>query len=148
MSDEEIKLDLQQQRFEKAIAKELETTAEIIKKTGVFNQIDKLYGDIESTEAEGGEEAEAGLPGDETTTPPPPMGGEGGAPPPPPTPPADEGGEGAPPPPAAESYNVEKDLPLILEHKGIDLPNIEEMTKKTNREIDKLNKEIDNLVKE
>ena len=34
MSDEEIKLDLQQQRFEKAISKELELTSEIIKKTG------------------------------------------------------------------------------------------------------------------
>jgi hypothetical protein len=139
MSDEEIKLDLQQQRFEKAIAKELEDTATIIKKTGVFNQIDKLYGDIEGTEEEEGEEG--GLPGGDTeSSPPPPMGGMGGPPPPPMD---DMGGE-----PAAEGFVIQKDLPLILEQKGINLPNIEEMTKKANREIDKLNQEIDNLVKD
>ena len=139
MSDEEIKLDLQQQRFEKAIAKELEDTATIIKKTGVFNQIDRLYGDIEGTEEEEGEEG--GLPGEEETTAPPPM--MGGGPPPPP----EEGG-GEEPEAAAESFIREKDLPLILENKGINLPNLEEMAKKANQEIDKLNKEIDNLVKE
>ena len=139
MSDEEIKLDLQQQRFEKAISKELEDTATIIKKTGVFNQIDKLYGDIEGTEEEEGEEG--GLPGGDTeSSPPPPMGGMGGPPPPPMD---DMGGE-----PAAEGFVIQKDLPLILEQKGINLPNIEEMTKKANREIDKLNQEIDNLVKD
>ena len=139
MSDEEIKLDLQQQRFEKAIAKELEDTATIIKKTGVFNQIDKLYGDIEGTEEEGDE---GGLPGGEEGVPPPPMGGMGG-PPPPPMDVGDEGGEAA-----AENYNRERDLPLILENKGINLPNLEEMAKKANKEIDKLNQEIDDLVKE
>ena len=139
MSDEEIKLDLQQQRFEKAIAKELENTADIIKKTGVFNQIDKLYGDIESTEAEEGEEG--GLPGGEESTPPPPMGGG------PPPPPMDMGGD-AGAEPAAEGFVIEKDLPLILENKGINLPNIEEMRIKANEKIDKLNEEIDNLVKE
>jgi|MDSV01.1.fsa_nt_gb hypothetical protein len=145
MSDEEIKLDLQQQRFEKAISKELEATGDIIKKTGVFNQIDKLYGDIEGTEAEAGDEG--GLPGDTESSPPPPMGGGpmGGGPaggPPPPM-----GGDDEPEP-AAEGYKVEKDLPLILENKGISLPNIEEMTNRTNSEIDEINKEIDNLVKE
>ena len=137
MSDEEIKLDLQQQRFEKAISKELENTSEIIKKTGVFNQIDKLYGDIEATEEEAGDEG--GLPGGEESSPPPPMGGMGAPPPP------MDGGDAEP---AAESYNVKRDLPLILENKGISLPNLEEMTKKANREIDKLNQEIDDLVKE
>jgi|TARA_R110001606_G_scaffold91217_2_gene203684 hypothetical protein len=141
MSDEEIKLDLQQQRFEKAIAKELEDTATIIKKTGVFNQIDKLYGDVESTESEEGDEG--GLPGgsDTESTPPPPMGG-GGAPPPP----MDMGGDA--PEAAAESFKIQRDLPLILENKGINLPDIEKMSQKANREISKLNEEIDNLVKE
>ena len=139
MSDEEIKLDLQQQRFEKAIAKELEDTATIIKKTGVFNQIDKLYGDIEGTEEAEGEEG--GLPGGDTeSTPPPPMGGGAmGGPPPPPMDDAE---------PAAEGFVIEKDLPLILENKGISLPDIEEMTKKANQEIEELNQEIDNLVKD
>jgi len=140
MSDEEIKLDLQQQRFEKAISKELEDTSTIIKKTGVFSQIDKLYGDIESTEAEAGDEG--GLPGDEESSPPPPM--MGGSAPSGPPPMSDDGG-GEPP---VESFVLNKDLPLILENKGINLPDIERMTRKTNDEIDKLNIEIDNLVKD
>ena len=45
-------------------------------------------------------------------------------------------------------FVLNKDLPLILENKGISLPDIERMTKKTNDEIDKLNIEIDNLVKD
>ena len=44
-SDEEIKLDLQQQRIEKAVGAELEKTPETITKTGIFANIDKLYGD-------------------------------------------------------------------------------------------------------
>lgn len=44
MSDEEVKLDLQQQRIERALAKELEDTPNVIKKTGLFNTIDELYG--------------------------------------------------------------------------------------------------------
>ena len=134
-SDEEIKLDLQQQRFEKAIADELGKTAEIIKKTGVFNSIDKLYGDIEKTEEEGGETAGEG--GDEFAT------GAEGLPGPEETSPPEAELDAEP---AAESYKVEKDLPLILENKGIDLPNLKEMTKRTNLDIDKINKEIDDLV--
>ena len=58
-SDEEIKLDLQQQRIEKAVGEELNQTATIIKKTGLFSNIDKLYG--ESTpDAGGATEAAAG----------------------------------------------------------------------------------------
>jgi len=151
-SDDDIKLDLQQQRFEKAIAQELEKTGEIIKKTGIFNTIDKLYGDIEKTEEEGGETSGEG--DDETATgaegldfdfgggetePTPDLGGIGGETTPEPT------GETEP---AAESYKIEKDLPLILEHKGIFLPNIDKKIKDTNIEIGKLNKQIDDLLNE
>ena len=45
-SEDEIKLDLEQQRLEKAAAAELEKTAEVITKTGYFDKVDKLYGDI------------------------------------------------------------------------------------------------------
>ena len=45
-SDDEIRLDLEQQRLEKAAAAELEKTPEVITKTGFFTKIDKLYGDI------------------------------------------------------------------------------------------------------
>ena len=44
MSEAEVVLDLQQQRLEKAVAKELENTPNIISKTGIFDNIDKLYG--------------------------------------------------------------------------------------------------------
>jgi hypothetical protein len=40
-SDEEIKLDIQQQRIEKAVATELTNTPTVIVKTGIFDNIDK-----------------------------------------------------------------------------------------------------------
>jgi hypothetical protein len=43
-SDEEVRLDLQQQRIERAVGEELKATATIITKTGLFDNIDKLYG--------------------------------------------------------------------------------------------------------
>jgi hypothetical protein len=61
-SDEDIKLDLQQQRVEKAVATEIEATPNVITHTGLFDNIDKLYGNTSSTgttapppPAEGGE---------------------------------------------------------------------------------------------
>ena len=44
-SDEEIKLDLQQQRLERAVGEELKATPTVISKTGIFDNIDKLYGE-------------------------------------------------------------------------------------------------------
>jgi len=43
-SDEEVRLDLQQQRVERAVGEELKATATVITKTGLFDNIDKLYG--------------------------------------------------------------------------------------------------------
>ena len=43
-SDDEIKLDIQQQRIEKAVAKELENTPNVIVKTGIFDSVDAIYG--------------------------------------------------------------------------------------------------------
>jgi hypothetical protein len=77
-SDEEIKLDLQQQRIERAVAAELTNTPTIIVHTGIFDNVDKLYGQ------QSGSTAAAGA-----TPPPPPEGGMGdmgGVPPPPPGP--------------------------------------------------------------
>jgi hypothetical protein len=48
MSDEDIRNDWEQQRLEKAAAAEMEQTANIIKKTGIFNRVDKLYGDFDA----------------------------------------------------------------------------------------------------
>jgi hypothetical protein len=53
-SDEEIKLDLQQQRIEKAVGAELTNTATIITHTGLFDNIDKLYGQVSGATAAGG----------------------------------------------------------------------------------------------
>ena len=48
MSDEDIRNDLEQQRLEKAASAEMEQTANIIKKTGLFDRVDKLYGDFDT----------------------------------------------------------------------------------------------------
>jgi len=66
-SDEDIKLDLQQQRIEKAVGAELTNTATIITHTGIFDNIDKLYGTTSGTT--GGAAA--------PSSPPPPGGGGG-----------------------------------------------------------------------
>ena len=42
-SDEEIKLELQQVRMERAVSAELDNTATIITKTGLFDTVDRLY---------------------------------------------------------------------------------------------------------
>jgi hypothetical protein len=55
-SDEDIKLDTQRQRMERAVAAELANTATIITHTGLFDNIDRLYKTISGT-TEGGEAA-------------------------------------------------------------------------------------------
>jgi hypothetical protein len=70
-SDEDIRLDLQQQRLEKAVAKELENTPNVISKTGIFDNIDKLYGSPSGATANAGGESE----GAEDVGGAPPMGG-------------------------------------------------------------------------
>ena len=109
-SDEEIRVDLQQQRLEKAVGVELTNTATVISKTGIFDGIDKMYGSTSGS----------------TGTTPPPAGGEapemggfepsgleepGGAPPPPPPPPGPEPGGPAGVTPESKREN----LNIILE---------------------------------
>lgn len=53
MSDDQIKHDLLEQRMESAAAAELNNTAEIIKHTGLFDDVDQIYGDIEKAKTEG-----------------------------------------------------------------------------------------------
>jgi hypothetical protein len=147
MSDEEIKLDLQQQRFEKAMAGELEKTAEVIQKTGIFSNIDKLYGtpktdedsteggDTEGGDTEGGDMdtggADMGMDLGDTD-----MGMDTGTE----EVPAEE--------PAAESYNIQKDLPFLMENKGYDLKGLKESITKSNKSIDEINKEVESLLKD
>ena len=106
-SDEEIRLDIQQQRVERAVSAELAKTAEVITKTGLFDNIDQLYGKKDSEPAaEGGDAGGEAPMGGEPMTPP---GGEapmgGGAE----TPPAPEGGGVTP-----ENFNI-KGLDLLVE---------------------------------
>ncbi len=69
-SDDEIRQDMLEQRMEKAAAAEMENTANVIKHTGMFDEVDKIYGDMEAA-MEGGGTAE----GDEEGG---PAGGGGG----------------------------------------------------------------------
>ena len=56
-SSDEILEDLEQQRLERAVAAELEKTSEVIKNTGFFKKVDKLYGELPSEQgAEGAED--------------------------------------------------------------------------------------------
>lgn len=57
MSSDEMKHDLMQQRVEKAASAELEKTANVIKKTGIFDNVDSLYKTF-NTEEDGNAESE------------------------------------------------------------------------------------------
>jgi len=103
-SDEEIKLDLQQQRIEKAVGAELTNTATIITHTGIFDNVDNLYGN----KSGGTQSGAAGA-----TPPPPPggdMGGDMGMPSPPPGP--EPGGDAGITP---ESVGRKDNLKILLE---------------------------------
>jgi hypothetical protein len=141
-SDEEIRLDLQQQRIERAVGEELKATPTVISKTGVFDNIDKLYGSQTGTTASAGGEASP-----ELGAPPPPPGGDLGAPPPPEEP---AGGEAPPPPPeepaggAVTPESRKKDLNILVEENlieganFIDLGQAQESLGKISKELDKL----------
>ena len=115
-SDDEIKLDLQQQRIEKAVGAELTNTATIITHTGIFDNIDKLYGN-----------KSGGTPSDMATTTPPPspggmggdmgseIGGDMGMPSMPPPPGPEPGGE---PGITPESVDKKDNLKILLESDG------------------------------
>jgi len=173
MSEEEIRNDLEQQRLEKAAAAEMEQTATIIKKTGIFDRVDKLYGDFSAltggASAEGGGE-EGGDTGGED------LGGFGadtggdlggfGA---------DTGGEETSAEPAPTEESIKKKDNLLLEQdrrryeekvkkyqgiylnrlmesldKDVRVFNLDEVEKETetfNSKISDMTKEIDNLIK-
>ena len=147
-SDDEIRTDLLQQRMERAIGEELKNTPTVISKTGLFDQLDSLYGN------KPGEGAPQAPPG-ETTEPAaaafggggfdlggPELGGElaGGEPE---TPPA--GGEVTPP--APEEITPEsvknKDMNLLIENdlygkKYLNLGVAQQKLGKIEEELDKL----------
>ncbi len=59
-SDDEIKQDLLEQRMEKAASAELANTTAVIKHTGTFDTVDKIYGDIEKAREGVSSEGEEG----------------------------------------------------------------------------------------
>jgi len=61
-TDEEIRKDFLEQRLEKAAAAEIEQSSSVIKKTGIFDEVDALYGDMSAS----GQPAEGGEGGDES----------------------------------------------------------------------------------
>lgn len=172
MSEEEIRTDLEQQRLEKAAAAEMEQTATIIKKTGIFDRVDKLYGDFSAltagASAEGGESGgdtggeEGGGFGADTGG---DLGGFG----------ADTGGEETAAEPAPTEESIKKKDNLLLEqdrrryeekvkkYQGIylnrlmesldkdervfNLDEVEKDTETLNSKISDMTKEIDNLIK-
>lgn len=81
-SEKEIKENLEEIRLEKGIAAELEKTTQIIKKTGIFDTVDRIYGEPGAEYADDQQQGSqdnmdgGGAPGG-VGAPPPPMGGEG-----------------------------------------------------------------------
>ena len=110
MSDSEVVLDLQQQRLERAIGFELTNTQNVIKRSGVFDNVDAKYGVPESERVEADASSEGGDMGG--------MGTDMGAPPPPPA----EGGE----PPLSES---KKDKILNMLGEGKDINELFDMNR-------------------
>ena len=81
-SEKEIKENLEEIRLEKGIAAELEKTTQIIKKTGIFDTVDRIYGEpgaeyMDDQQGQGGMGQDGGMGGGGAAPPPPPMGGEG-----------------------------------------------------------------------
>jgi hypothetical protein len=138
-SDEEIRLDLQQQRIERAVGEELKATPTVISKTGIFDNIDKLYGN-NGKPTSPGQTPDGGEP---------PMGGDMGGLPPmggeePPM-----GGEETPPPPMGGEAEVtpeskNKNMNLLLEtnllegSKILDLGQGQDSLGEISKELDKL----------
>ena len=146
-SDEEIRLDLQQQRIERAVGEELKATPTVITKTGLFDNIDKLYGNNSGSTANagaattpGGEELGGGM---GAFSAPPPTGGEelGTAPPP------SEGGEVPPPSEGGEvtpESRMERNMNLLVESNiiegssFIDLGQAQDSLGEISKQLDKL----------
>jgi len=146
-SDEEVRLDLQQQRVERAVGEELKATATVITKTGLFDNIDKLYGSATGSTPAAGAATTPG--GTEELGAPPSFGG--GAEPAPDlgaeVPPAG-GGEAPPPPPTGEPElapeSKKKDMNILIESnliegaQMINLGQAQQSLGEISKELDKL----------
>jgi hypothetical protein len=114
-SDDEVRLDLQQQRIERAVGEELKATPTVITKTGLFDNIDKLYGSQTGSTPTAG--ASTTMDGGEELGSPPSFGGGGGEIPggEPELPPAGEA-----PPAEITPESRKKDLNILVENNLIE----------------------------
>jgi len=136
-SDEEIKLDLQQQRIENAVGAELTKTAEVITHTGLFDNLDRLYGKKEGEQPAAPAEPGGGMEGGEDLggmTPPPPSGG------PSPAEPAPPAGE-----PGLAPESRENRLNIILEGDWAN-DNEEIDLSKAKKTLNEMNSTLNNLL--
>jgi hypothetical protein len=117
-SDDEVRLDLQQQRIERAVGEELKATPTVITKTGLFDNIDKLYGSATGATPTAG--AATTMDGGEELGPPPSFGGGSEIPG------ADletapaGGGEEAPPAAEVTPESRKKDMNILVENNLIE----------------------------
>jgi hypothetical protein len=79
MSEKEIKENFEEIRLEKALAAELEKTTQIIKKTGIFDTVDRIYGEPGAEYMDDQQAPQEGMDGGGAMGggAPPPMGGGG-----------------------------------------------------------------------
>jgi hypothetical protein len=125
-SDDEIKNELLQIRMERAVSVELDNTATIVTRTGIFDTVDRLYKPVTGTTLPAGGA---------------PAAGAGGAPPPP-----DAGGAPPPPPPIPESIRKDKNK-LILESNEDDFNEDEFLDfKKINNSLGDLEDQLSKLL--
>ena len=138
-SDEEVKLDLQQQRIERAVGEELKATATVITKTGIFDNIDRLYGSTTGGTATAST-TETGDMGMETfSSPAPPPGGEPEMPPPP---------AEAPPVPELAPESKKNNMNILVENdliEGKQIIDLSQGQKSIGKISDQLDKLINNL---
>jgi hypothetical protein len=140
-SDEEVRLDLQQQRVERAVGEELKATATVITKTGLFDNIDKLYGSATGATPAAGAET---TPGGTEELGAPPSFSSPSEPPPAEEPPA--GGEVPPPTgePELAPESKKKDMNILIESnliegsRMIDLGQAQDSLGEISKELDKL----------
>ena len=140
-SDEEVRLDLQQQRVERAVGEELKSTPTVITKTGLFDNIDKLYGSATGATPAAGA---ATTPGGTEELGAPPSFSSPSEPPPAEAPPA--GGEVPPPSgePELAPESKKKDMNILIESnliegsRMIDLGQAQDSLGEISKELDKL----------
>jgi hypothetical protein len=140
-SDEEVRLDLQQQRVERAVGEALKATPTVITKTGLFDNIDKLYGSATGATPAAGA---ATTPGGTEELGAPPSFSSPSEPPPAEAPPA--GGEVPPPSgePELAPESKKKDMNILIESnliegsRMIDLGQAQDSLGEISKELDKL----------